>query len=72
TTGWGIDPYHPNIDKLQKLVVKDDKGDFSGTRDRPALITFSRSSLARAADMAAAMNISPYMPFLAWERQASL
>ena len=30
TTGWGIDPYHPNIDKLQELLVKDDKGEFLG------------------------------------------
>ena len=30
TTGWGIDPYHSNIDNLQELVVKDDKGNFSG------------------------------------------
>lgn len=30
TTGWGIDPYHSDIDKLQKLVRKNDQGDLLG------------------------------------------
>jgi hypothetical protein len=29
TTGWGIDPYHPDIDALQKLVVRKG-GQFTG------------------------------------------
>ncbi|MCC7353126.1 MAG: hypothetical protein IT330_05150 [Anaerolineae bacterium] len=28
TTGWGIDPYHPDMDKLDHLVLRDDEGDY--------------------------------------------
>jgi hypothetical protein len=30
TTGWGIDPYHPDIDDLVKLVERDEDGDLRG------------------------------------------
>ena len=30
TTGWGIDPYHPDIDRLEKLVMRDEDGDYRG------------------------------------------
>jgi hypothetical protein len=30
TTGWGIDPYHPDIDRLQELALKDEEGDYRG------------------------------------------
>ena len=30
TTGWGIDPYHPDIDRLERLVRKDEDGDYRG------------------------------------------
>lgn len=29
-TGWGIDPYHPDIDDLVKLAKKEENGDFQG------------------------------------------
>ncbi len=30
TTGWGIDPYHPHIDELEPLVVRDEDGELKG------------------------------------------
>ena len=30
TTGWGIDPYHPDIDSLEHLVLRDEDGDYRG------------------------------------------
>ena len=30
STGWGIDPYHPDIDGLDKLVMRDEDGDYRG------------------------------------------
>jgi hypothetical protein len=30
TTGWGIDPYHPDIDRLEELVVRDESGRIKG------------------------------------------
>jgi hypothetical protein len=30
TTGWGIDPYHPDIDRLATLALKDEDGDYRG------------------------------------------
>jgi hypothetical protein len=30
STGWGIDPYHPEIDQLEKLALRDEKGEAYG------------------------------------------
>ena len=35
TTGWGIDPYHPDIDRLEKLVVRRENGEFEGWQMGP-------------------------------------